>query len=326
MSARLAVVVEVLEQLLAGQVAAAPDDARQRAGRAIDDRRGPRRSCRGSGSAPRARPMLDVAVAQRGQAEGAVGRARTPRCRRGSASSPAGARRSPAPCARGRPGAPQVGGRRARGSPAARAPKAIMRVVLGLVAHLAPARVVAVLLAPARVAAGGLDVAVGVRADPDVGPGRRDRQLADPLQGRGIAHRLAVGILDRELGTQRWGPCRIFLRSAGARGQECGGRRRGAGRRHAPRRPDRSPARGSLHAPLLAAPRSQPRREPKDHYRPRLAVAGCWLPVYRVGRIPIICDPPDGRRHLVEQHGVVGGTTNGGRRVRLETQQNRHVA
>ena len=44
-----------------------------------------------------------------------------------------------------------------------------------------PARVVAVLLATARVAAGGLDVAVRVRADPDVGPGRRDRERLDLL-------------------------------------------------------------------------------------------------------------------------------------------------
>jgi hypothetical protein len=40
--------------------------------------------------------------------------------------------------------------------------------VLDLVARLAPFGVVAVLLAPARVAPGGLQVAVGLRADPDI--------------------------------------------------------------------------------------------------------------------------------------------------------------
>src|SRR5262249_49032473 len=52
--------------------------------------------------------------------------------------------------------------------------------VLGLVADGPPAGVVAVLLAALRVAPGGLDVAVGSGRDPDVGPGRRDRQGGDP--------------------------------------------------------------------------------------------------------------------------------------------------
>ena len=55
---------------------------------------------------------------------------------------------------------------------------------LGLVAPRSPARVVAVLLASAGVAAGGLEVARRVRADPDVGPGRRDGQRADPREDR----------------------------------------------------------------------------------------------------------------------------------------------
>ncbi|MCW0466763.1 hypothetical protein NB705_003836 [Xanthomonas sacchari] len=63
---------------------------------------------------------------------------------------------------------------------------------LAVAAHLRPVDVVAVLLAPARVAAGGLQVAVVARADPHFGVGRRDRQLADALQGGRIAHRAAV--------------------------------------------------------------------------------------------------------------------------------------
>jgi hypothetical protein len=54
--------------------------------------------------------------------------------------------------------------------------------VLGALAHFAELGVVLVLLAAARIAPGRLQVAVGTRADPHVGPGRRDRQLADALQ------------------------------------------------------------------------------------------------------------------------------------------------
>ena len=58
---------------------------------------------------------------------------------------------------------------------------------LGLVADLPPVGVVAVLLAPPGVAAGRLQMAVRAGADPDVGPGRRDGQLADALQGLLVA-------------------------------------------------------------------------------------------------------------------------------------------
>src|SRR5206468_1064428 len=61
-------------------------------------------------------------------------------------------------------------------------------------AHRAPPLVVAVLFVPARIAAGGLDVAAGTRADPDVGPGGRDDQLADAVQGRLVGDRLAVSV------------------------------------------------------------------------------------------------------------------------------------
>ena len=64
---------------------------------------------------------------------------------------------------------------------------------LGVVAPGPPAVVVAVLLAALGVAAGGLEVAGGIRADPDVGPGRRDRQRPDPSQDRAVADQLAIG-------------------------------------------------------------------------------------------------------------------------------------
>ncbi len=49
------------------------------------------------------------------------------------------------------------------------------------VAHLAPARMVTGLLAAAGVAPGGLKVSTRIRANPDVGPGRRNGQLANAL-------------------------------------------------------------------------------------------------------------------------------------------------
>jgi len=70
-------------------------------------------------------------------------------------------------------------------------------VELRRVAQLAPARVVAVLLAPPRVAARGLDVAARVGGDPDLAPGGRDGQRADARQrariAKGRAARVAVG-------------------------------------------------------------------------------------------------------------------------------------
>src|SRR3954454_1544830 len=65
---------------------------------------------------------------------------------------------------------------------------------LGLVAHLPPFGVVAVLLAPAGVAPGRLQVAVRAGADPDVRPGRRDGQLAGGLQGLLVPARAALRV------------------------------------------------------------------------------------------------------------------------------------
>src|SRR5262249_29564331 len=54
------------------------------------------------------------------------------------------------------------------------------------VAARAPAVVVAVLAPPGRVGADRLQVAVRVGTDPDVRPGRRDRERGDPLERRRI--------------------------------------------------------------------------------------------------------------------------------------------
>src|SRR5690606_25241807 len=66
-------------------------------------------------------------------------------------------------------------------------------VELGFLADLAIAGVVAVLLAAALVAAGGLEVAVGVGADPDIGPGGRDGQGLDAGEGGLVAEGFAAG-------------------------------------------------------------------------------------------------------------------------------------
>ena len=55
-------------------------------------------------------------------------------------------------------------------------------VVLRLVADLAPATMVAVLLAPSSVTTDRLDVTVGERRDPHVSPGGRNHDVVDALQ------------------------------------------------------------------------------------------------------------------------------------------------
>lgn len=67
-------------------------------------------------------------------------------------------------------------------------------VVLLLGPLLLPPLVVQVLLAARRVGADGLDVAVGIRADPDALPGRRDDEFFDARQGVGLGRRGAVGL------------------------------------------------------------------------------------------------------------------------------------
>jgi hypothetical protein len=71
-------------------------------------------------------------------------------------------------------------------------------IELGAVTLFAVRGVVAVLLATAGVASGRLQVAPRVRADPDVGPGGRDRERADPLEDGRVVDRRAVGGAVRE--------------------------------------------------------------------------------------------------------------------------------
>src|SRR6185295_16025770 len=64
--------------------------------------------------------------------------------------------------------------------------------VLDLVPHLAPFRVIAVLLAPAGVASRRLQMPTRVRANPDILPRRRNRQRSNPLQLGRIGDRSPV--------------------------------------------------------------------------------------------------------------------------------------
>src|SRR5690606_27732474 len=71
-------------------------------------------------------------------------------------------------------------------------------IELEAIALLAPLRMVEVLRAARRVDAGRLDVAVGIRADPHLGPRGRDHERLDALPQRGIRDRLSPLVEVRE--------------------------------------------------------------------------------------------------------------------------------
>src|SRR5690606_14238427 len=64
---------------------------------------------------------------------------------------------------------------------------------LGAVAKLAPVRMIDVLLAPALVTPGRLDVPARILAVPNLRPGRRHRERGEPRSDHGIADALAAG-------------------------------------------------------------------------------------------------------------------------------------
>ena len=82
---------------------------------------------------------------------------------------------------------------RARADARQRRAERAQAAVLRLVAHLAPARVIAILLAAARVARRRLDVAVRRATDPHVAPRRRHDEAMDAAELLAIAHERAVG-------------------------------------------------------------------------------------------------------------------------------------
>ena len=75
-------------------------------------------------------------------------------------------------------------------------------LVLRRLAPAAVAGVVAVLLPAAVITTGRLKVAVRNGADPDVGPGRRDRELPDPRERLGVADRAAAAAAIGEASTR----------------------------------------------------------------------------------------------------------------------------
>ena len=185
----LAVLVHVLEQVLAGQFLAGLDD--------LGD--APVLQLQPPGLAALALELeaqLATLRPSRAGCAGWSGRSscwswRSRRCRPGSAWSPAGAPRWPAPSRAAGRAAPCA--RRAwRGSPAARARTPACARTWCSRAPRGTAGGSWYCLRPLRVAPGRLDVAVGLGADPHVGPGRRNRQLADALQRAVVAHRFAV--------------------------------------------------------------------------------------------------------------------------------------
>ncbi len=184
------VLVDVLEQLLAGQLLASADDLRQPAivdrDRVMDAALAPEAEFQARAPDP------GVPVAHCRQAERVVvaGIFVVADADQGRLQQPDDGRQHLAP---GQAGEFQVafgGAADLRQRPA----EGERPAVLGLVPHAPPSRVVSVLLPPPGVAARRLDVAVGSRADPDLGPGGRDHQGLDPRQGLRVADRPAVGV------------------------------------------------------------------------------------------------------------------------------------
>src|SRR5687767_12497361 len=186
----LAVAVEVLEQLDARQVAAALDDARE-----------PRIADRDA--------VLDAALAAEGEAQLAAGHAHVPAPQRGESEGfvlarvlvVADADQGPVeqPHHRGEDlAAAQPAGTQVALDALAQRGQRLAELQhaaeLGAVARFPVRRVVAILLAPPRVARSGLDVAFRVGADPYLRPGRRDRQAVEPLPDARIGNAGAAGL------------------------------------------------------------------------------------------------------------------------------------
>lgn len=104
------------------------------------------------------------------------------------------------------PNAPQLGG------------KGGHAVELGLFALLLPERVVAVLLASPGIAASGLKVALWIGANPDIGIGRRNCQLANALELARVADGLpALVVVDEPVSMRYALPSGCGVRYIGQR-------------------------------------------------------------------------------------------------------------
>jgi hypothetical protein len=186
---RQPILVEVLEELLAREVLAAADDAGEPA---VADVHLLELAALAAELEPKRRSGdADVSVTHRGQPEGAVVASvlGVPDPDRGRLEEPDDGGHHLLP-RQPRPGQVALDrGTDARERPTEADEPAVLRVV----AHHPPARVITVLLPPARVTAGGLNVATRIRADPDIGPRRRDGESLDPAPPIEVANGAAVG-------------------------------------------------------------------------------------------------------------------------------------
>ena len=186
--AALAVVVEVLEQVLARQVLRPLDDPGDPA---VGDLQHPLLPRLALEAEAKARPLdPDVPVAEGRQAEAAVvaGVGGVADADQGGVEQPddAGDDLVAREAAAGEVALDRAAQLRQR-------PGEVEEVrVFDLVPAGGPAFVIAVLLAAADVLAGGLQVAVGVGGDPDVLPGRRDDQRRDPVEDGSVGDAAAV--------------------------------------------------------------------------------------------------------------------------------------
>ena len=78
-------------------------------------------------------------------------------------------------------------------NPGQRAGKINQPIILGLIAHLAPAQMIEMLFAPPLIATGYLEMTVVKRADPNFLPRRRNHQRVDPLERMPITNDPAIG-------------------------------------------------------------------------------------------------------------------------------------
>src|SRR5581483_6190527 len=154
-------IVDVLKQLVARQLLASPDDARQPPVGDVDGAALVRLPAKLE--MERGAVDVDVAIAQRGEPERSV-LARVLFVADANQAGLEEAHHGGQHLLAGEAGPPEIARDRAA-DPGQRAAERDHAVILGLVADLAPATVISILLAAPRVPSGGLDVAVRQRTD-----------------------------------------------------------------------------------------------------------------------------------------------------------------
>jgi hypothetical protein len=183
--------VEITEQLLSGDVEAAAYHTHQPA--VLDGEVMRHAGLAAEGEADLLTPDPNVMVTQRGQAERLVG-ARVLVVADTDQRLVEQVHHARQHALARKPGLLQVA-RDARAYPRQRLTELQHAFELGCIARRTPGRVIAVLLAAAGIAPGGLEVTVPGRADPHLYVRGRNGERADAQQGHGVAHRPA-GCID----------------------------------------------------------------------------------------------------------------------------------